>query len=329
MRPIRRTASRLQPIPTASTSRSSCRETRAGHRICRASKRTDRPHGDLGDPAVSGRPSGSEVTARPPARSSSAELASSVRRSSIACSPMDGRSARSTPSSRSIRASRRLRTSRQPRKHANFSFTEGDTRDIDATRRIGAESLQPEVIFDFAARAGVRDSLTDPWLYISINVEGLQNSLRVAAELGAKYVFASSSSVYGDDDRQPFHEDQMRARPISPYGATKVAGEALVHAHHATTGLPVAIARFFTVFGPRQRPDLAIHKFATNILKGEPVELYGEGQAASRLHVCRRHRRRLCPPRRMSGPVLVGEPRKPPTICGGRARRCDGAYLRS
>ena len=111
-----------------------------------------------------------------------------------------------------------------------------------------------------------------------INVLGLQNSLQVAAEVGAKYVFASSSSVYGDDDRQPFHEDQMRSRPESPYGATKVAGEALVHAHHATTGLPVAIARFFTVFGPRQRPDLAIRKFALKILKGEPIELYGEGK---------------------------------------------------
>ena len=159
----------------------------------------------------------------------------------------------------------------------SFRFVEADTRDLEAARAV-ADAVQPEVIFDFAARAGVRDSLTDPWLYISINVTGLANSLRIAAELGAKYVFASSSSVYGDDDRQPFVEDQMRARPESPYGATKVAGEALVHAHHAVTGLPVAIARFFTVYGPRQRPDLAIHKFARAMLAGEPIELYDEGR---------------------------------------------------
>ena len=129
--------------------------------------------------------------------------------------------------------------------------------------------VRPEVIFDFAARGGVRDSLVDPWLYIGINVfVGLQNSLRVAAEFGAKYVFASSSSVYGDDDRQPFLELASDApRPESPYGATKVAGEALLHAHYVATKRPVGIARFFTVYGPRQRPDLAIHKFSLAMLK--------------------------------------------------------------
>ncbi|HEX2141361.1 MAG TPA: GDP-mannose 4,6-dehydratase, partial [Candidatus Limnocylindria bacterium] len=101
--------------------------------------------------------------------------------------------------------------------------------------------------------------------------------LAAVAGVGARLVFASSSSVYGNDDRRPFKEDQMAARPVSPYGATKVAGEALVHAHHALTGLPVMLARLFTVYGPRQRPDLAIHTFATRILRGDPIELYGSG----------------------------------------------------
>lgn len=159
-----------------------------------------------------------------------------------------------------------------------FTLHEVDTRDLESLRR-AAKKARPEVIVDFAARAGVRDSLTDPWLYIDINVRGLQNTLQVAAETGARAVFASSSSVYGADPRRPFHEDQMQSRPISPYGATKVAGEALVHAHHAITGLPVSIARLFTVFGPRQRPDLAVHRFARRILRGAPVELYDEGRS--------------------------------------------------
>jgi len=158
-----------------------------------------------------------------------------------------------------------------------YRFFEGDTRDIDRLREVAAE-VRPQVIVDLAARAGVRDSLTDPWMYIDINVRGLQNTLRVAAEQQARFVFASSSSIYGNDEREPFTEDQMRPRPESPYGATKIAGEALIHAHHAATGLQVGMGRLFTVFGPRQRPDLAIHKFAARMLDGEPIELYDDGR---------------------------------------------------
>ena len=171
------------------------------------------------------------------------------------------------------------RNLRSARGNERFRFHEVDTRDLEALREV-VRGAHPEVIVDFAARAGVRPSLADPWLYIDINVRGLQNLLRGAAEVGARFVFASSSSVYGDDPRRPFREDQMRSRPISPYGATKVAGEALVYAHHASTGLPVAIARLFTVYGPRQRPDLAIYRFATRMLQGQPVELYDEGRAS-------------------------------------------------
>jgi len=164
------------------------------------------------------------------------------------------------------------------RRSPAFRLVEADTRDARAIESaIGA--ARPDVVVDLAARAGVRPSIADPQLYIDINVRGLQNSLSATAGVGAKYVFASSSSVYGGDPRRPFREDLMLCRPESPYGATKIAGEALVHAHHRATGLPIAIARLFTVFGPRQRPDLAIHKFARQILANQPVELYDHGRA--------------------------------------------------
>ncbi len=159
-----------------------------------------------------------------------------------------------------------------------FRFVELDTRDRAGVRDLVAD-VRPTTIVDLAARAGVRDSLRDPWLYIDINVRGLQNVLSAAAEVGAAFVFASSSSIYGASPSLPFVEDGSEGRPISPYGATKVAGEALVHAHHATTGLPVRIARLFTVYGPRQRPDLAVYSFAVRLVRGEPIPLYSGGSA--------------------------------------------------
>ena len=110
-------------------------------------------------------------------------------------------------------------------------------------------------------------------MYIDINLRGLQNTLDGAADVGAQIVFAWSSSVYGADTQAPFVEDQMRGRPESPYAATKIGGEALVYAFHRTSGRSAVAARLFTVFGPRQRPDLAIYKFAVRILRGETIEL--------------------------------------------------------
>lgn len=164
------------------------------------------------------------------------------------------------------------------RESASFRFVELDTRDRDGIRAL-VDEVRPATIVDFAARAGVRDSLIDPWLYIDINVRGLQNVLAAAAEVGAAFVFASSSSIYGASTRLPFREDEAEGRPLSPYGATKVAGEALVHAHRALTGLPIRIARLFTVYGPRQRPDLAVYKFARRMLDGVSIPLYSEGRA--------------------------------------------------
>ncbi len=157
-----------------------------------------------------------------------------------------------------------------------FRFAEVDTRDRGQLMGF-IRDTRPAVIVDLAARAGVRDSLRDPWLYIDVNVNGVQNTLAAAAEVGADLVFASSSSVYGNNTPAPFREEAGILRPVSPYGATKVAGEALVAAHHATTGLPVRVARLFTVYGPRQRPDLAIHKFAAAMLSGTPIPLYANG----------------------------------------------------
>jgi UDP-glucuronate 4-epimerase len=159
---------------------------------------------------------------------------------------------------------------------SRFELIEGDTREADAIRD-AAERVRPSVMFDLAARAGVRPSMSDPISYIDVNVRGLQNTLSAAAAVEAQLVFASSSSIYGNDPRRPFHEDQARGQPTSPYGATKIAGEALVHAHHEATGLPVGIARLFTVYGPRQRPDLAIYSFANRMLDGEPIALFANG----------------------------------------------------
>ncbi len=175
--------------------------------------------------------------------------------------------------------SQKLRNVASAQSHSNYRLFEVDTRDRDAVRRVMREA-RPSVVVDLAARAGVRPSLTQPQLYIDINVSGLKNTLDASAEIGAKVVFASSSSVYGADPDRPYREEQMDCRPESPYGATKIAGEALVHAHRSVTGLPALIARLFTVYGPRQRPDLAIHKFARLMLAGRPIELYDEGRAS-------------------------------------------------
>jgi UDP-glucuronate 4-epimerase len=174
---------------------------------------------------------------------------------------------------------RKLRHLRAATENPAFRLVEGDTRDQAAILE-AVRATRPDVVFDLAARAGVRPSIADPGSYVDINVHGLSNTLGAIAEVGARLVYASSSSIYGDDPRRPFAEEQAAGRPLSPYGATKVAGEALVHAHHAVTGLPVAVARLFTVFGPRQRPDLAIHTFARRMLAGEPVQLFDGGRGS-------------------------------------------------
>jgi UDP-glucuronate 4-epimerase len=154
---------------------------------------------------------------------------------------------------------------------------EGDIRDVQCVQRLFRES-RPEGLIHLAAMAGVRASLRDPLHYIDVNVRGTQillDELRSAAE--TRTVFVSSSSVYGTNERVPFREDDDIHRPVSPYAATKRAGELLCYTHHHLYRTPIACLRFFTVYGPRQRPEMAIHKFVQRILAGQPIPFFGDG----------------------------------------------------
>jgi UDP-glucuronate 4-epimerase len=161
-----------------------------------------------------------------------------------------------------------------------FEFVHGDLTD-----RAALDGLFGSVRFDqvihLAARAGVRPSLEEPALYQRVNVEGTVNVLE-AARLNRvrKITIASSSSVYGVNSKMPFAESDPIFSAISPYAASKLACEALGHVYHHVYGLDVAMLRFFTVYGPRQRPDLAIHKFARLISAGAPIPVFGDGSTA-------------------------------------------------
>lgn len=157
-----------------------------------------------------------------------------------------------------------------------FDLVEADIRDLESlqTRLNG----RYDVIVHLAAKAGVRPSIQDPVTYQEVNLSGTQNLLELARAWGVKqFVFASSSSVYGMNPNVPWREDDCVLLPISPYAATKVAGEILGHAYSHLYGIRFIALRFFTVYGPRQRPDLAIHKFARLMLQGKIVPIYGDG----------------------------------------------------
>lgn len=158
-----------------------------------------------------------------------------------------------------------------------FRLVEADIRDAE---RLRAELAGSEIgaIVHLAASAGVRPSIESPLAYTRVNVEGTMAMLELARRLGVRsFVFGSSSSVYGDSAAVPFREDDPAATPISPYAATKRAGELLCHSYAHLHGLAVVCLRFFTVYGPRQRPDLAIHKFARLMAAGEPIPFFGDG----------------------------------------------------
>jgi UDP-glucuronate 4-epimerase len=161
-----------------------------------------------------------------------------------------------------------------------FVFCEGDITD---RRRIDSlfQGAQFDQVIHLAARAGVRPSLEEPALYQRVNVEGTINLLEAARLAGVKKVIlASSSSVYGVNSKTPFAENDPIFSPISPYAASKLACEAIGHVYHYVYGMDVAMLRFFTVYGPRQRPDLAIHKFARRIAAGQAIEVFGDGSTA-------------------------------------------------
>lgn len=161
-----------------------------------------------------------------------------------------------------------------------FTFVKGDISD-----RAALDALLGSVKFDqvvhLAARAGVRPSLAEPALYQRVNVEGTVNLLEAARFNGVrKIVIASSSSVYGVNAKVPFSEDDPIFSAISPYAASKLACESLGHVYHHVYGLDVVMLRFFTVYGPRQRPDLAIHKFAQLMTANKPIPVFGDGSTA-------------------------------------------------
>lgn len=161
----------------------------------------------------------------------------------------------------------------------NYRLIEADIRDDEKLAEIFAET-KFDVIAHLAARAGVRPSLAEPRLYAETNINGTVNLLDVVREHGIKqFVFGSSSSVYGMNEKVPFAEDDPIFHPISPYAATKAAGELICHTYSHLYGIRCVCLRFFTVYGARQRPDLAIHKFSKLITEGEPIQVFGDGTA--------------------------------------------------
>ncbi len=158
-----------------------------------------------------------------------------------------------------------------------FKLYENDIRDAPAVEKIFAEN-DFDAVVHLAAMAGVRPSLADPKLYAEVNINGTLNLLEAAKKNNLKqFVFGSSSSVYGENEKIPFAEDDRIQKPISPYAATKAAGELLCHTYSHLYDLRCVCLRFFTVYGARQRPDLAIHKFAKLISENQPIQMFGDG----------------------------------------------------
>ncbi len=162
------------------------------------------------------------------------------------------------------------------RDHPNFRFEEGDLRDPAFVA--GLFSKPPDRIAHLAGRGGVRTSIDQPVEYMELNYGATLNILECMRKHSeSRLVFASTSSVYGDLSKVPFREDERADWPISPYSATKKACEVLCYTYHHLFGTPVYALRFFTVYGPRQRPDMAIHKFVKALYEGRPIERFGDG----------------------------------------------------
>ena len=167
--------------------------------------------------------------------------------------------------------------SREGSREGAYELVEGDICDAGAVRAL-FDRVKPSGVIHLAGKAGVRPSLRDPVGYARANVLGTQVVLAEAARAGvSRVVIASSSSVYGNNKKVPFSEEDPVDAPISPYAATKKACELIAHAHWSMTGMPTACLRFFTVFGERQRPDLAIATFMRRVSRGEEIEMFGDG----------------------------------------------------
>ncbi len=160
-----------------------------------------------------------------------------------------------------------------------FELVTGDIRNPDHLKGVFQKN-QIDFVVHLAARAGVRPSISDPLLYQDVNIRGTVVLLESCKAHGIKdFLFASSSSVYGENQRVPFTEEDLDIQPISPYGATKRAGELLSYSYHYLYRMNIACLRFFTAYGPRQRPEMAIHKFARLIDQREKIPIYGDGSS--------------------------------------------------
>lgn len=161
-------------------------------------------------------------------------------------------------------------------KSDKFKLIEGDIRNADCVGLICKNSV--DVIVHLAAKAGVRPSIEDPVGFTDVNINGTLVMLEAAKKFNIKkFIFASSSSVYGNNKKVPFSETDNVDNPISPYAATKKAGELICYTYHSLYKIDISCLRFFTVYGPRQRPDLAIHKFVKLISEGKPIPMFGDG----------------------------------------------------
>jgi len=162
--------------------------------------------------------------------------------------------------------------------HPNFSFEIGMLEDFDKLRAL-AQEAQPDVIIHLAAQAGVRYSLENPRAYVDANLTGSFNVMECARELGVDHLLmASTSSVYGANEDMPFSESQKTDTPLTLYAATKKANEAMGHSYAHLWNLPTTMFRFFTVYGPWGRPDMALFKFTRGILEGESIDIYNQGK---------------------------------------------------
>lgn len=165
----------------------------------------------------------------------------------------------------------------ETRRNGSVEFAHVDICNFDGLREVFV-AFQPQVVIHLAAYAGVRPSIDRPRLYEQVNVGGTANLLELCREFEVgKLIFGSSSSVYGATSKSPFSEAHVELRPISPYAATKMSGELMCYTYAHLFSIPVVCLRFFTVYGPRQRPDLAIHKFVALIEAGMPVPIFGDG----------------------------------------------------
>jgi UDP-glucuronate 4-epimerase len=163
------------------------------------------------------------------------------------------------------------------RNRPGFTLIEADILNMERLHSV-FNDFTFDAVIHLAARAGVRPSIAQPLLYEQVNVQGTLHLLEMARQFEVpRFIFGSSSSVYGENRKVPFSEEDPVDNPISPYAATKKAGELICYTYHHLYGIKVSCLRFFTVYGPRQRPDMAIHKFTQLIAAGQKVPMYGDG----------------------------------------------------